>query len=246
LIAPLALAVPVAVACVSAWADDDVPGSQPPVSAASVASAASQEQPQTPPPMATQTQGSAPAQAQRPAGLAALAVERQDGALQLSVQLDFSLPSAVRQALVKGVPVYFIAEASIVHPRWYWTDQQLGQARRYWRLSYLPLTRRWQLASSSEPLPEEGIGIGLTQHYNSLDSALAALQRITGWRVADAAALEDGGRQILAFSFRINTAQLPRALQIGMTGQSDWRLRIEQHMDLAQIPRVQSAQDAAP
>jgi hypothetical protein len=110
----------------------------------------------------------------------------------------------------------------------------LAQARRYWRLSYLPLTRRWLLASSSEPLPEEGIGTGLAQHYDSLDDAMVALQRITGWRIADANVLEGGGEQTLNFNFRLDMSQLPRALQIGMSGQRDWRLHIERRIDLTQ------------
>ena len=168
----------------------------------------------------------------RAAGLTSLQAESTEEALLLSAQLDFALPLAVQEALTWGVPVYFIAEADIVHPRWYWSDQRLGQARRYWRLNYLPLTRRWRLASSAEPLSDEGTG--LAQHYDSLDDALAALQRIAGWRIAAASALAGGGKQTLIFSFRLDTAQLPRALQIGTAGQHDWRLHIERRIDLTQ------------
>jgi hypothetical protein len=168
------------------------------------------------------------------AGLTALQVARDDDGLLLSAQLDFALPPMVREALTWGVPVYFIAGADIVHPRWYWSDQRLVRARRYWRLSYLPLTRRWRLVSSSEPLADDGIGTGLARHYDNLDDAVAALQNITGWRIADAGALAANGRQTLTFSFGIDTAQLPRALQIGLSGRSDWRLRIEQRIDMTQ------------
>jgi len=170
----------------------------------------------------------------RTASLTSLQVARDEEALRLSAQLNFTLPAAVQEALVWGIPVYFIAEVDIVHPRWYWTDQRLTQVRRYWRLSYLPLTRRWRLASSSEPLPEDGIGTGLAQHYDSLDAAVAALQRITDWRIADTDMLKGGGQQTLNFSFQLDTSQLPRTLQIGMSGPSDWRLRIEQRIDLTQ------------
>jgi hypothetical protein len=172
--------------------------------------------------------------APRVAGLTALQVTRDEDALLLSAQLDFVLPAVVREALTWGVPVYFIAEADIVHPRWYWSDQRLAQSRRYWRLSYLPLTRRWRLASASQPLSEDGIGTGLAQHYDSLDEAVAALQNITGWRIVDAPALAGGGQQTLVFSFQLDTAQLPRTLQIGVAGRSDWRLRIERRIDLTQ------------
>ncbi|MDR0458378.1 MAG: DUF4390 domain-containing protein [Burkholderiaceae bacterium] len=172
--------------------------------------------------------------ATRAADLTLLQVMRNEDALLLSAQLDFTLPLAVQSALTWGVPVYFIAEADIIHPRWYWANERLARARRYWRLSYLPLTRRWSLASSPEPLSEDGISTGLAQHYDSLDDAVTALQRITGWQIAAIGALADGGRQFLDFSFSLDTSQLPRALQIGATGQSDWRLHIERRIDLTQ------------
>jgi hypothetical protein len=221
----LAVLLATACGCVPAWAADDV---TPLASAAEPASGAASAVVPVPRALADTN------------GVTALTVARDGGALLLSAQLHFSLPSAVREALTKGVPVYFIAEADVLHPRWYWTDQRLGQARRYWRISYQPLTRRWRLSVSSEPLSDEGIGTGLAQHYDSLDSAVTALQRITGWRVANAAALEGGGRQILTFSFRIDTTQLPRALQIGVAGQADWRLRIERRLDLAELLPVPS------
>ena len=167
------------------------------------------------------------------ANLTGLQVARdENAALLLSAQLDFALPRVVQDALTWGVPVYFSAEADIIRPRWYWTDRHLVQARRYWRLSYLPLTRRWRLVSSSEPLSDEGIGTGLAQHYDSLDDTVAALQRITGWHIGDADALTGSGGQILVFSFQLDTSQLPRALQIGTAGQSDWRLHIVRHLNL--------------
>jgi hypothetical protein len=166
--------------------------------------------------------------------LAELTVERDEDGLLLAAQLNFSLPSVVREALTWGVPMYFIAQADIVHPRWYWTNKQLGQARRYWRLSYLPLTRRWRLTSSSSPLPQEDISTGLAQHYNSLESALSALQHISSWRIAPADALLGSGQQTLLFSFKLDTSQLPRTLQIGLTTHTDWHLHIEQRLDLLQ------------
>jgi hypothetical protein len=63
---------------------------------------------------------------------------------------------------------------------------------------------------------------------------MAAVQRISRWRVATAAQLDAGGRQTVRFRFRIDATQLPRAFQIGALGESDWALATERRVDLTQ------------
>ena len=74
-----------------------------------------------------------------------LRLERADNALWLSTQLEFELSQAVIDALHKGIPMFFVAEADVLRERWYWTDKKVATARRHLRLAYQPLTRRWRL-----------------------------------------------------------------------------------------------------
>ncbi|WP_293188033.1 DUF4390 domain-containing protein [Ottowia sp.] len=174
------------------------------------------------------------ARADARADLTTLRVERTDEGLFLSAQVRFDLTSAVQDALLKGIPVHFVADVSVMRERWYWYDQEVASAQRYMRVAYQPLTRRWRLNTSAEPLVNAGLGVSLTQHYDSLAETMAAVQRLQRWKIANPSELESGGRQMLNFRFRLDSTQLPRTFQIGAVGQSDWHLSVERRIDLTQ------------
>ncbi|MDO5626179.1 MAG: DUF4390 domain-containing protein [Pseudomonadota bacterium] len=166
------------------------------------------------------------------AQLEALRVERNDDGLFLTARVAFTLPAAVQDALHKGIPIHFVAEANVARERWYWYDRQVADAQRYMRVAYQPLTRRWRLNTSSEPITNAGLGVSLTQHYDTLDEAMAAVSRIPRWRIASASELDHTGRQTLRFRFRLDASQLPRTFQIGAVGQTDWVIAVERRIDL--------------
>lgn len=172
------------------------------------------------------------AQGHTHASLTQLRAERAQDGLYLSAQMKFELSSTVEEALYKGIPVYFIAEADVLRERWYWSDAVVASASRYMRVSYQPLTRRWRFNSSSEPMTNAGLGVNLGQYFESLSEAMASVQRISQWKIAEASALEDDARQTLRFRFRLDASQLPRTFQLGTLGQSEWNLSIERRIDL--------------
>jgi hypothetical protein len=178
------------------------------------------------------------AQARTSVDLSELKVERADGALYLSAQLHFNLPTVVEDALSKGIPIYFVASAEVVRERWYWYDREMAMAQRYIRVIYQPLTRRWRLNTSAEPFGNTGLGVTLTQYYESQSEVLAAVQRIARWRIATLADLDHGGRQSVKFRFRLDAGQLPRTLQVGAVGETDWELFVERQIDVtAEVAR---------
>lgn len=151
-----------------------------------------------------------------------LRLERSGDALLVSAQVRFELPAVVDEALQKGIPMFFVAEAMLLRDRWYWYDKEVASATRYMRLSYLPLTRRWRLLVSSSPVGQAGLALG--QNFESRDEALAAIQRISGWKIADAGDVEIDARHQISLRFRLDTSQLPRPFQIGAVGQSEWNI----------------------
>lgn len=165
-----------------------------------------------------------------PAEVSQLRLERTDDALVLSANVAFDLPSTVDDALTKGIPMYFVAEASLLRERWYWTDKHISTAARFMRLSYQPLTRRWRLVTSPTPIGSTGLALG--QNFDSRDDALAAVQRFSQWRIADAAELEPDTRYTVNFRFRLDVSQLPRPFQIGAVGQSDWSINAQRSVRL--------------
>jgi len=163
-----------------------------------------------------------------------LKLERADNALWLSAQFGFALPPVVEDALLKGIPIYFAARAEVVRQRWYWFNRTVASAQRRARLAYHPLTQRWRLSTGTPQADEVAPGLSLSQNFDSLPEAMAAVRRISHWKVADVAALEAGGQYRLQFSFELDTTELPRPLQIGTLGQSDWVLSVSASQSLAQ------------
>jgi hypothetical protein len=151
-------------------------------------------------------------------------VERLDDEVLVSAQVLFELPSAVEDALLKGIPLFFVIEADVLRERWYWYDKKQVSAERHFRLAYQPLTRRWRLNVTSGSGREPNLGLALNPSFDTLTEALTALKRVSRWKIADAAELDSGQKYKVIFRFRLDLSQLPRPFQIGTLGQSDWDL----------------------
>ena len=143
-----------------------------------------------------------------------LEAQRSEQGVHLSFETRFDLPPSVEDALQRGVALHFLAEAVLMRSRWYWRDKDLASASRTWRIAYQPLTFSYKVSQG-----------GLSQSYRSLGEALRALQRFSQWRIADPVPAEDG-RHYIQFSYRLDTEQLPRPLQIGIGSQPEWALRV--------------------
>lgn len=141
------------------------------------------------------------------------------------VTVDFALrvtlPLLVEDALRRGVALHFRAEAALYRPRWYWRDERVGRASRQWRISFQPLTSSYRVSTG-----------GLHQTFASLDEAMAGITRLSQWRVADAADVEADESHYLEFSWRLDTSQLPRPMQIGIGNLPEWTLEVERTLPL--------------
>lgn len=167
-----------------------------------------------------------------PVDIAQLRASRAEDGLFLTAQIRLELPSIVEDALQKGVAVFFVAEAELLRDRWYWYDSKVSAATRYMRLAYQPLTRRWRLNVSPEPIGNVGLGVSFSQNFDSLEDALQAVQRISNWKIADAAPLAADARYYVEFRFRLDVSQLPRPFQIGVVGQPEWNLAASRSLRL--------------
>lgn len=151
-------------------------------------------------------------------------LERSSEGLLLYAAVRFDLPGAVEDALMRGVPMYFVAEAEITRHRWYWSDRKVATAERHIRLAFQPLTRRWRLNIGPDVITANSLGMTLNQSFDSLPDAVAALRRFSGWKVAEANLLDPEATYKVQFRFALDLTQLPRPFQIGAFGQSDWSI----------------------
>ena len=141
---------------------------------------------------------------------------RADGALLLDFVAKPALSKAVEDAMQRGVPVYFVAQATLYRSRWYWRDERVARVHRSWRLAYQPLTNSWR------------VGLGaLSQNAATLAEALAVVTRASQWRLAELAQLDPESRYTLDFSWRLDTSQLPGPMSIGLPGANEFALGVE-------------------
>lgn len=166
--------------------------------------------------------GAQPAAAQSPGvELTSLRLGVVEGQLVLDFTARLQLSRTVEDALHRGVPVYFVAQATLYRSRWYWRDERVARVQRSWRLAYQPLTSSWR------------VGLGaITQSFPTLPEALSTIANVPGWHLADPSQLDPDGRHYVEFSFRLDTSQLPSPMQIGLTTQTDWALGIERTLRL--------------
>jgi hypothetical protein len=113
------------------------------------------------------------------------------------------------------VPVYFVAEAVVKKPRWYWRDDRVARTSRSWRLSYQPLTNAWRVSLGA-----------FAQSYPSLEEALTTVTRIARWRVAESG-IEGNDRYYVDFQFYLDSSQLPPPMRLDLNAQSEWKLGVE-------------------
>ena len=157
----------------------------------------------------------APARAQG-VDLTTFELTRADGALLVDFVARPVLSKAVEDAMHHGVPVYFVAQATLYRSRWYWRDERVARVTRTWRLSYQPLTNSWRL----------GFG-ALSQSFPTAEEALDLASRASRWKLADAEQLEPGERYYVEFTYRLDNNQLPRPMQLDLAAQADWQLSVE-------------------
>ncbi len=165
--------------------------------------------------------GAAPPLRAEPVELAQLDLARSDGGLTLEFAARVTLPRAVEEALHRGVPVYFVAQAELKRKRWYWRDERVARVTRSWRVAYQPLTNTWRVSLG-----------GLHQSYPSLADAMATVSRSGGWRIAELAQLDADSRYELEFTYKLDTAQLPSFMQIGLGGPNEWAIGAERVLRL--------------
>lgn len=151
--------------------------------------------------------------------LTTLNLQREDGELLLEFAVRPRLTRPVVEALQRGVPVYFVARATVLRNRWYWRDERIARVERSWRIAYQPLTSTWRVSLGA-----------LSQTVASLSDALALASATGRWSIVPLSQLDPESRHHVEFSYQLDTSQLPSPLQITLPGPSDWQLRVERRI----------------
>lgn len=129
----------------------------------------------------------------------------------LDAEFDIVLTHTLEDALNKGVPLYFVLEFELIHPRWYWFNEKIASAQQQYRLSYNALTRQYR------------VGVGtLYQNFGALAEAMEFLSKVRLREVAGLGALKKESGYVAAVRLRLDVAQLPKPFQISAVGSREW------------------------
>lgn len=131
--------------------------------------------------------------------------------LAINADVVFPLNDQLREAVQRGVPLYFTADIKITRSRWWWFDRNIADASTTWRVSYNALTRQWRVGQGE-----------LSLNVASLDEAMGLVRHIRDWRVADADEFEAGTVYHGQLRVRLDTSLLARPFQVNALNSSAW------------------------
>ena len=136
----------------------------------------------------------------------------EDGLL-LSADFAFDFNSRLNETVANGVPLYFVVEFELTGPRWYWWDEHAVSRATQLRLSYHALSRQFRLTTGP-----------LHQNFATLDEALDVMRRLRNWQVLGRSVTLRSTPYDAAVRMRLDTAQLPRPLQVSALTSRELRL----------------------
>lgn len=136
--------------------------------------------------------------------------------LFLAASYEFDLPDPLREALHRGIALYFRHDFQLRRERWYWLDKTLEERHFYIRFSYDPLTQRYRVAYN-----------GLSQNFDTYEQALPLVKNIRRWRVGPSDIIHDPNDYVAEVRFSLDAGKLPKPMQVTTTGADEWTLTSE-------------------
>jgi hypothetical protein len=137
-----------------------------------------------------------------------------DDVYYLHAQMLVTPNPTMEEALRKGVSLYFVTEFELRRPRWYWLNEELANYSRVSRLSYNALLRQYVVS---------GVNIH-ARSVDKLEDALMALGEVNAVPIITRNELNQRETYLARLSMRLDTAQLPKPLQINALATGKWDL----------------------
>jgi hypothetical protein len=136
-----------------------------------------------------------------------------EDALLVSADFGLELTQRLDEALHHGVALYFVADFELVRPRWYWFDEKTASEKLTMRLAYHSLSRQYRVSRGA-----------LYQNFASLGEALRTIGTVRDWPVVERERLKPDEGYVALLRMRLDTAQLPKPLQVSAFASREWAL----------------------
>ncbi len=135
------------------------------------------------------------------------------GQLNMDIDLDLVLNETMRQALSRGVPLFFSIELQIEQPRWWWFNKTIVDTTLQRRLSLDTLTRSWRISTGD-----------FSVSAPSYEDALKVLTKVRNWPIVLSDRFEPNVSYSGRVRIRLDTEQLARPLQMDPINRNFWSL----------------------
>jgi hypothetical protein len=130
----------------------------------------------------------------------------------LNAQFSVVLTPMLKDALNRGISLYFITDFDFSEPRWYWFQDTLVHLSRVTRLSYNTLLRQYLVSGVNTR----------ARSVDTLDEALTILGTIDAWPVIARDKLNSSTSYRATLSMQLDTSELPKPIQINAIATGRW------------------------
>ena len=137
------------------------------------------------------------------------------GVYYLDSWIEYQLPSEAREALDAGVPLTIHIDVEFIDPRWYWTDENIGELRQSYQLQYHSVSQRYIILN---------LNTEAQTTFSTLFSALNGLGRITDLPLIDSTLLDPDQNYEVRIRALLSTENFPGPLRFLAFWRRDWSL----------------------
>lgn len=131
----------------------------------------------------------------------------------LNAAFNVKLNRTQEEALKKGIALYFVTEVEVQRQRSWWFNDDIAATSRIGRLSYSPLTRRYQVET-----------VEAFKAYDTLAEALTELGSMENWIITAKKTLKQGNSYTAAIRMRLDQGLLSKPLQINAFATGKWEV----------------------
>jgi len=151
---------------------------------------------------------------------------------QIDVEADIVLNKTLKEALEKGVELYFVTRFSIIKPRWYWLDEEVARSKERVGLSYHALTRQYRLIHHNQ-----------LQNFATLEATLGALGKQFNSPVDEYSPLMPDTEYIATLQIWLDVSRLSKPFQLESFDTQDWNLSSEKKTWHVRLPLLSEIND---
>lgn len=139
-----------------------------------------------------------------------------DDAYVLDAEFDLILTPPLEEALNKGTALWFVLETETTRSRSYWFDEQIKSPQSTRRLSFNAFTNSYRV--------DTGNVVSSPNNYATLNEALRQIRLIRGRTLFEKRELKSGERYEVSLRLKLDTAHLPKPLQVNTLVSKEWTL----------------------